>query len=124
MYKVNGKRMFTETLVLTGRSLLPKRLTVKIDIEIVKGAASGAMKKLQAATEKLQAAKDWDESAFKEYCAALDSALDIILGEKNRKAIVKYFNGQYISMAAAITPFITDVITPALGAGLAKATRK
>jgi len=124
MYKVNGKRMFTETLVLTGRSLFPKRLTVKIDIEIVKSAAGSSMKKLQAATDKLKSGKDWDDAAFSEYCAALDTTLDILLGEKNRKEIVKYFDGQYISMAAAITPFITDVITPALGAGLAKATRK
>lgn len=123
MYKVSASHMLKTTLLLTGFGL-PKRVKICIDLDAVTSSASKAQKELQAASEKMKAQEEWSESAFEEYKRAIDTSFNILFGEKATRQIVEYFHGQYITMSAAITPFITDVVVPAMKSGAAKAERK
>lgn len=123
MYKVKASHMLKTTLLLTGFGL-PKRVRICIDLDAVTSTASKAAKSLQAAAEKMRSLEEWSDQAFEEYKQALDSAFIVMFGAKATKQIVDYFDGQYISMSKAITPFINEVVVPAMQSGAAKADRK
>ena len=123
MYKVSASHMLKTTLLLTGFGL-PKRVKICIDLDAVTSSASKAAKSLQAAAEKMRSLDEWSDSAFEEYKRALEGSFIVLFGAKATKQIIDYFDGQYISMSKAITPFINDVVVPAMQSGAAKAERK
>lgn len=123
MYRINAARTVNKTVWLTGRGF-PVRLKVRVSVDQLIKDLERAQKNLSSASALLKT--NWSEEAFHNFCAIAHDMFALVLGRENTDKALAYFKGEYVEMLAAFTPFIENVIAPAVGAVFAdlKGSRK
>lgn len=112
MYKIKRSNHVTESLQIEDRGKLLE-LTVDIVIDDI-------MKKyveLGSRLGKLQAmlkAEEKTEDLYAEYGRTVVEYFELFFGEEQTAKIMELYNGRYSEMLIDITPFLQDVIVPAI----------
>ena len=114
MYKVKANN-WKESILITMDGKRPKLIKVVINPENIVLSAKTAekeMKKMQSALEK-----DFSESNLLEFKKAVGVFFSTVLGERNYKEILDYYDGNIFAVVHDISPWINEVVTPKLHSG-------
>lgn len=120
MYRINARKTVKTTVLLTGRKGICL-LRVGLSIDQLVRNLERAQKNLDGASELLK--KNWNDEAFNNFCKLAHELFALVLGESNTKKALAYYDGEYVEMLAAITPFVEDVIAPKIGAVFSEVRR-
>ena len=109
---INATRRIDETVLLTGRSLFPVKVRIVVNIDTIAGQGKLALEKLQALSAKFENPESSDAETFATFNAEYVTLCNTVMGKAPTDRMVKYFDGEILEMAAAVTPFIMEVIIP------------
>lgn len=112
-YKVDAKQAFNETVIISGRGWKKLKIKVSISTDALISRAKPLAEELMKTGKAYSAEIGNDAEKFKAFTDSLDAMFKLIFGEKNYQKVLKYYNGEYLEMAADLTPFVRDCVVPA-----------
>lgn len=113
MYILRQPEQFRDTLKLVdkdGREQLVE-ISLKITPDMIK-----SYRQLQVKLHDLQNDSRAAEDKAEDMGRAVYALLSLLFGEENTDAILRFYEGDYTSLALDIFPYISDTIAPALQA--------
>lgn len=112
-YRIESKSAFNETVIISGRGWSNLKVKVSISTDALVNKAKPLAEELMK-TGKAYSAEIGDApEKFVAFTKALDAMFALIFGAKNYQKVLKYYNGEYLEMAADLTPFVRDCVIPA-----------
>ena len=112
-YRIESKSAFSETVIISGRgwSNLKVKVSISTDAMVnnVKPLGDELMRTGKAYSAEIGDAPE----KFIAFTKALDAIFALIFGAKNYQKVLKYYDGEYLEMAADLTPFVRDCVIPA-----------
>jgi len=112
-YKVDAKQAFNETIIISGRGWKKLKIKVSISTDALVNKAKPLAEELMKTGKAYSAEIGNDAEKFKSFTDSLDAMFVFVFGAANYKKVLKYYNGEYLEMAADLTPFVRDCVIPA-----------
>lgn len=113
-YQIKKTSRITEDIVLLGESgNAEKILHVEINpCSIIDGYRKAQINLVNAQRE----CKNYPDNieVVEKYKNAIANFFEHVLGTENTDILLKYYNGEYIDMMFDMTPFIMNVVSPAM----------
>lgn len=116
-YQVRRQQVISEDLELVGKDgEVQTCIHVEIHPENIAKAYNAAKNRIIKA--QLAVKKGAAEDVFEAFGTAVLNMFEVVFGEENTKAIVDFYEDNYVEMAQEMMPFITDVVAPAIEAAV------
>ena len=112
MYKIKRSGHISESLQIEdGAKLLDITVDISVDEIMADYVELGShLAKLQTMLDKGEKAED----LYAEYGKTVLAYFELFFGADQTERIVSFYNGRYAEMLTDITPFLQDVIVPAI----------
>ena len=112
MYKIKRSGHISESLQIEdGAKLLDLTVDISVDEIMADYVELGShLAKLQTMLDKGEKAED----LYAEYGKTVLAYFELFFGADQTEKIVSFYNGRYSEMLTDITPFLQDVIVPAI----------
>ncbi len=112
MYKIKRSGHISESLQIEdGAKLLDITVDISVDEIMADYVELGShLAKLQTMLDKGEKAED----LYAEYGKTVLAYFELFFGADQTEKIVSFYNGRYSEMLTDITPFLQDVIVPAI----------
>ncbi len=118
-YQIKKSRNITETLEILNEDDSPA-LTIQVSIN--PGLIAKDFRKIQLELIHVRESGGNDDNSAEKLSAVVNDMFTLIFGAENTAKILDCFEGNFIEASLQITPFITDVVQPAI-ADYARNTR-
>ena len=112
-YKIETKSAFNETVIISGHGWKKLKIKVSISTDALVNKAKPLAEELMKTGKAYSAEMGNDAEKFKAFTDSLDAMFALIFGAKSYQKVLKYYNGEYLEMAADLTPFVRDCVIPA-----------
>ena len=112
-YNINAKNAFNETVIISGHGWKKLKVNVSISTDALVNKAKPLAEKLMETGKAYSADIGNDAAKFKAFTDSLDAMFQFVFGAKNYQKVLKYYGGEYLEMAADLTPFVRDCVIPA-----------
>ncbi len=119
-YRVQRSRKIVDKLELCDENgCVVKTLDIYVDIDAIAGELRKRLTNIITAEKQLKNARRENYAELLElYGQTVADVFCVCFGKENAEIITEHFEGNYIEMSAALTPYIYEVILPAVNTAL------